>query len=143
MSELRPVIICDWDNNGFRRAMTVFTSCMKHHTSEKSSCHLDRQLIYDYAWLARAVAGALTHTTQEQTSSCQLSQKTHRHAQTHYRPIKYTYSPNIPRNTFIKQLPQDLDVLRYIRQWAHSRLSKSPVVKTKLSMLLFICLWCV
>lgn len=35
--------------NRFRSSMTVFASCMKHHTSERNSCHLNRLLIYDYA----------------------------------------------------------------------------------------------
>ncbi len=61
-------------------------------------------------------------TTGEQTSSCQLSQKTHRHAQTHYRPFKYTYSPNIHRNTFIKQLPHRIWACSAVHQRAHSGL---------------------
>lgn len=101
-------------HNMFRNSMTVFASCMKHHTSERNSCHLNRLLIYDYAWLARMVAGALTQQTSKHPAV--------RHAQTHYRPFKYTYSPNIHRTTFIKQLPRRIWMHSAINQWAHSRL---------------------
>lgn len=97
--------------------------CLLHETSHQWEKLMSSQSPADL-WLCvtRQSGSWCADTTDEQTSSCQLSQKTHRHAQTHYRPFKYTYSPNIHRTTFIKQLPHRIWMHSAIHQWAHSSL---------------------